>query len=122
MFRRIELITPTASQVEYDGQVITLPPMKSGLMGFTLHDEIFDAWAGKIQAPQVTFPSNARFYFTEKGWDEVGREVVAACQRHGQAYRVLKVKEKHVDVVFRDEFQVAVQPRRAAAKDGRRRR
>jgi hypothetical protein len=48
--------------------------------------------------------------------------VIAACQEHGQAYRVIKVKENRVNVVFRDEYQVAAQPRRAQARDGRRRR
>lgn len=122
MFRRIELISQDTEVETPDGQVISLPAMKTGLMGFVQHDEIIDAWADKIQAPQVTFPSNARFYFTEKGWDEVGRQVVAACQRCGQQYRVLKVKENRLNVVFRDEYQVAGQPRRPGRKQGRRRR
>jgi hypothetical protein len=29
---------------------------------------------------------------TEIGWDEIGRDVVAACQRSGQEYRVIAIK------------------------------
>ena len=85
-------------------------------------EEVADAWIGKLQFPKPSLPSNARFYFTEIGWDEIGREVIAACQRSGQKYRVIAIKENAIDVAFQDEYQVAGQPIRHARKDGRRRR
>jgi hypothetical protein len=39
------------------------------------------------------------------------------CQQVGQRYRVLRIKENAVDVIYRDEFQVAVRPRRKPGSD-----
>jgi hypothetical protein len=66
---------------------------------------------------------NCRFYFTEKGWKEVGRNVVAAAQHSGQEYRIVAIKETDAEVVWRDKlmgYEVAVQPRakRTTRRDG----
>jgi hypothetical protein len=118
MYRRIELIQEPLSLVNPDGEVVHWPAVKAGLMGPGLL-EVMEAWADKLAAPKHRIPQNARFYFTEKGWDEIGRYVVAAAQRTGQQYRILAIKEKNLNVIFRDEFQVAGQPVRRKGKRGK---
>jgi hypothetical protein len=74
-----------------------------------------DAWFGKLRGPDRPIPKNAKFYFTEHGWREIGRHVVAACKYEEQAYRVIRVKERDVNVVWRDrhyDTEVAAQPRK----------
>jgi hypothetical protein len=110
MFRRIELIHP--ADVDIDG--VSYPAHKGGLMtGGPL--ELEEAWIYKLVGPDRTLPANCRFYFTERGWREVGRHVIAAAQRAGQAYRIMKIKETDAQVVWRDKvrgYEVAVQPPR----------
>ena len=101
MFRRVELIDP-------DGK------LKHGLCGLS-QEKVIDAWFDKLRGPNRSIPLNAKFYFTELGWKEVGRQVIIACQQVGQAYRVIKVKENSVNVVWRDQhsgLEVAAQPKK----------
>jgi hypothetical protein len=97
--------------VDDDGE--GYPPSKGGLM-FPASDEVVDAWIDDLRGPvRSSLPWNCRFYFTEKGWREVGRKVVVAAQRTGQEYRVVAVKETDAQVVWRDKvrgYEVAVQP------------
>jgi hypothetical protein len=83
---------------------------KSGLMG-SRGDVVIEAWIS-MPSPRRAIRRNCRFYFTEEGWRRYGRATVAACQQTGQAYRVLAIKEKSVDVLYRDEVQAAVRPKR----------
>lgn len=109
MFRRIEMI----GEYKADGKE-NFYAYKYGLMAGG-DKEVIDAWIYQLRGPSRSIPSNAKFYFTEKGWKEVGRNVVKACQRVGQEYRIIKVKEKSVNVVWRDkhtEYEVACQPKR----------
>jgi hypothetical protein len=121
MFRRIELIQPGVTLTREDGEIVSIPAFKSGLMGVTT-EEVVDAWIEKLSAPKSAIPSNARFYFTELGWREIGKHVVVACQRNGQEYRVIAIKENAIDVVYQDEYQIAGQPIRRGRKAGYRRR
>ena len=121
MYRRIEIIHERTKVVKPDGTPLTIPAFKHGLCGLS-PDEVVDAWFDKLTSPKGRIPSNARFYFTEIGWAEIGRDVVAACQRSGQDYRMIAIKENEIDIVFQDEYQVAGQPIRRARKEGRRRR
>ena len=108
MYRRIEFIHP--ADVDDEGQVF--PPFKDGLMS-VVSGPVLDAWIDDLTGPGRSLPPNCRFYFTEKGWREVGRNVVAEAQRAGQAYRVLAIKETSAQVVWRDKvrgYEVAVQP------------
>jgi hypothetical protein len=101
LFRRVELIDPDHN-------------LKHGLCGLS-QEQVIDAWINKLRGPKRSIPPNAKFYFTELGWKEVGRQVIAACQQVGQAYRVIKVKEKSVNIVWRDKhagLEVAVQPKK----------
>jgi hypothetical protein len=119
MFRRIEFIHPGA--VDEDGE--SVPPSKGGLMSEG-SDPILVAWIDDLVGPARTLPSNCRFYFTEKGWREVGRRVIASAQRVGREYRLLVIKETDAQVVWRDEvrgYEVAIQPpsRRRSSRSGR---
>lgn len=121
MYRRIEIIHEGIISEKEDGSLFVFPAVKGGLCGMT-SEEVADTWIDRLQSPKPSIPENARFYFTEIGWDEIGREVIAACQREGQRYRVIAIKENAIDVVFQDEYQVAGQPIRHGRKDGHRRR
>ena len=80
MFRRIELIHPES--VGQKGEVY--PAWKQGLTPVST-SEVVDAWIDDLRGPtRASLPSNCRFYFTEKGWREVGRNVVAAARRSGR--------------------------------------
>ena len=111
MFRRIEMILP--GDVDDQGQ--SYPPSKEGLMS-VVSGPVLDAWIDDLIGPaRSSLPSNCRFYFTEKGWREVGRRVVAAAQETRQEYRVIIIKETDAQVVWRDKargYEVAVQPPR----------
>lgn len=98
MFRRIELITKIG-KMEF----------KQGLCGFC-EEAVADAWADDMPGPKKKLHKNCRFFFTELGWDEFGRNIVAACISSGQRYRVISVKERSVDVMYGDKYQVAVRP------------
>jgi hypothetical protein len=111
MFRRIELIHPGIAEEEG----LSLPGFKQGLTPFSW-PEITDAWIDDLLGPSHgSIPTNSRFYFTERGWHVVGRKVIAAAMRVGQAYRVVAIKETDAQVVWRDkarDYEVAVQPPR----------
>jgi hypothetical protein len=111
MFRRIEFIHP--SGVDDEGQ--SYPPFKEGLTS-VVSGPVLDAWFDELIGPaRSSLPSNCRFYFTEKGWRDVGREVIAAAQQTRQEYRVIVIKETDAQVVWRDKargYEVAVQPPR----------
>ena len=98
MLRRIELINQNSALG------------KSGLMACSPF-EVIRAW-NRLNAPRGQLNKNYRFYFSEEGWRRYGRPTVAACQKTGQQYRVIRVKERSMDVMYRDECQVAVRPRK----------
>ncbi len=125
MFRRIELIhdlggdayqaviRATAHHMgvsEDAARAMVARFRKTGLMGVG-NDVVFAAW-GDLPLPRQAINKHCRFYFTEAGWRRYGRATIRACQQTGQHYRVLRVKEHAVDVVYRDAVQVAVRPRR----------
>ena len=110
MFRRIELINEHPL-VDLPGHVEGFSAFKNGLMGMSA-EAVVDAWIAKLNSPRRQINKNCRFYFTEKGWREIGKDVVAACIKSKQKYRVLSTEEHDVDVVYRDDLQVAVRPKR----------
>lgn len=121
MFRRIELIDGYDADVyqnliqamQQNGETIdkeTTRYRKSGIMGFG-NDVVAEAWVD-MPSPKRSPHPNCRFYFTEEGWRKYGRPTIIACQQTGQEYRVLRIKEKTVDIVYRDEYQAAVRPRK----------
>ena len=119
MFRRIELIFEQG-EIIWDDKPLK-HSWKQGICGVT-REEVADAWFDRLAGPNRTLPNNSRFYFTEQGWKEVGRPIVNACQACGQKYRVIKIKERSVDVEWKHELEVAAQPKRSGSRDGRLRR
>jgi hypothetical protein len=119
VFRRIEFFHEGR-----DSDDLELRTYVSGLMFSEVespghHAEaegVWATWQQALRGPDRTLPQNSRFYFTEKGWREGGRSVVAAAARAGYRYRVVGVKESSVDVVWRDKhtgYEVAAQPLKA---------
>jgi hypothetical protein len=73
-----------------------------------------------IRMPNFENPK-ARFYFTEEGWRWAGRAIAAEARRCGHVARCVRRKEPAPSqVVYRDEYQVAILPaRRPKRKGGR---
>jgi hypothetical protein len=68
-----------------------------------------------LHAPNITNP-RARFYFTEIGWERVGRYVAAEARRLGHVVKVIRRKEPdQSQLVYEDELQVAILPRKNKA-------
>jgi len=126
MFRRIEIIHHMplenyeamiqSMHRDFGDPVVELRRMfprdeKVGLLG-TAGSPAVDTWIGMPSPRRVAIPHSCRFYFTEAGWRRYGRPALTACQQHGYDYRVIAVKEKSVDVIYRDEVQVAARPRK----------
>lgn len=121
MFRRIELIgamSAAAYQQLIDAMEQRGEPIdrtitrfwKSGLMGYG-NETVMTTWSS-LNSPRRTIFRNCRFFFTEAGWERYGRPTIDVCQRTGQQYRVIAIKEHSIDIVYRDEFQVAIRPRK----------
>ena len=130
MFRRIELIhqgSASSDRRPIDAAIRRGYPVdpalrrfwKSGLMT-PANDAVVAAWAG-MNRPRRAIFRNCRFYFTEEGWRRYGRATIAACQQSGQGYRVIRVKERSVDVVYRDKVQVAARNRKRKTDTSKRR-
>jgi hypothetical protein len=53
----------------------------------------------------------ARFYPTEAGWKKAGRRIAAESKRQGHVVKCIRRKNPQAaQVVYRDEFQVAILP------------
>jgi hypothetical protein len=121
MFRRIEFLKELGAE-EYRnllraaserGAAFDPAPArfwKTGIIG-AYPEPVIDAWC-EMNTPRRALNKNCRFYFTESGWKRFGRPTITACQQMGTRYRVIAVKEKSVDVFYRDEIQVAVRAKK----------
>ena len=57
------------------------------------------------------FSPRARFYFTEDGWDQCGRELYKMAKRDGYNPIVIRRKSpKRSEVAYWDQHQVALHP------------
>jgi len=83
-------------------------PRRSGT-AFNLSDEM-DLLG--LPPPKVKMKNRrARFYFTERGWDEFGRRLFAIAKKRGLNPTIVRKKNpKRSDVVYGDLWQVAVLP------------
>ncbi len=133
MFRRIELIHEQGAE-EYNAVIratarhggisedearsLVARFRKTGVMGVG-NDVVFAAW-GDMPIPRHEVNKNCRFFFTEESWQRYGRATIAACQQTGQPYRMVRIKEHAVEVIYRDAVQVAVRPRKRRAARARR--
>jgi len=76
------------------------------------------AWGMKAPGKKVFIPTKSRFFFTEQGWKLYGKYILGDIQTCGIKARVLSVKHRSVDVVYKDRWQVAVVKRKP--KQGKR--
>lgn len=69
-----------------------------------------------VCAPEnIRTKKSIRFYFTELGWKRAGRPILRTIKQMNWDHRILSIKEKSVDIIYRDELQVAVRPRKASS-------
>jgi hypothetical protein len=65
---------------------------------------------GDLPAPKVTNP-RTRFWFTEEGWKEYGRDVLKQAMQSGRVFRLLQAKNPpRSAIVYQDKWQVALLP------------
>ncbi len=107
MYRRIQLIG------QWRKEDCTLSNLLLSVLGRATC-EGNTAWAELNLAHKIG-TKNCRFYFTEKGWSHFGSEIVAACRQTGRQYRVLAVREREVDILYADDWQVMIKPRKNRA-------
>ncbi len=107
MYRRIQLIK------QYRKEDCTISNLLASISGRSTCEGAA-AWAELNTSRRQTDKTikSCRFYLTEEGWAKFGREVVAACRKSGQQYRVLAVREREVEVLYWDGWQVMVRPRK----------
>jgi hypothetical protein len=68
---------------------------------------------GELRAPNIA-NRRARFYFTERGWQKIGRFVATEARRAGHVVKVIRRKQpSRSQIVYRDNLQVAILPCRA---------
>lgn len=106
-----------------DGRVLVLTP---GELGYPEDDRLLGASFGHmcyvmrergLKEPEITNP-RARFFFTEAGWQRVGRYVAAEARQDGHVVRVLRQKNPDPSrIIYQDELQLAILPGR---RDGSR--
>jgi len=66
-----------------------------------------------LRRQQIT-NKRARFYFTELGWQKVGRFVAAEAKRAGRVVKVIRRKRpSRSQIVYQDELQLAILPRKS---------
>lgn len=128
MFRRIEVIwNPTPKQLKAQKMVNQLfgsdEPVMNGVKGglwtgnispIEVHETWWDKCLGPGSSGRGNIPrnKNCRFFFTEKGWEECGSKACAKLREMKVEFRVITIKEKSVDVVWKASHEVAVRPRR----------
>jgi hypothetical protein len=105
MFRRIEFLQDHPHEQNWRGIY--------GIMGGG-NLEVINAWIHIPKAPK-NLNKNCRFFWTEQGWKNFGSNVINACKKTKTRFRIITIKEKSVDVFYRDENQVAVRVRKKNA-------
>lgn len=65
-----------------------------------------------LRAPQLHIQyrghrRSVKFYFTEEGWYKIGRHLLGEAKKAGMAVQVISVKERNIDIYYRDRYQVA---------------
>jgi hypothetical protein len=89
-------------------EVSTQPGRLAGAWSAGLAD---GAWGGLVM-PMLSNP-RVRFWFTERGWRACGLRVASEARASGRAFRVIRRKNPAAsEVAYRDDWQVALLPRR----------
>jgi hypothetical protein len=72
-----------------------------------------------MKSPRLKHP-RTRFFFTERGWRELGKAIVAHSRREGRTVRVVRRKNpRPSQIVYQDELQVAILPNKAVKRKPR---
>lgn len=90
-------------------------PTGQGRMGGLTNSYLLSGMLDRlgIRAPLGLDHRKVRFYFTEKGWRQVGRLIAVEARERGHTVRVIRRKEPSPSqVVFRDALQLALLPSR----------
>lgn len=106
MFRRIEVLPPFPEGTWLEGW-----NKKTGinlLVGDMMREHGLAAPALEGLASQKSTP----FFFTEKGWDRVGRRVLSYLLSIKCQVRIISIKEREREVFYRDPLQVVLRPRK----------
>jgi hypothetical protein len=87
------------------------------------HGVLRGGWVAGLSGFDMPYPDlqhpRTRFYFTERGWREIGKSIAAQARSEGHAVRVLRRKNPlPSQIVYQDELQVAILPN----KGGKRKR
>jgi hypothetical protein len=109
------ILVDTADVIEKVDGTFTLTRRLQGAMG-----ELCDVMADlDLPSPSRLRNSRTRFYFTERGWQRVGRHVAAEAKRRGHTIKVIRRKNpRPSQVAFADEWQVALLPARGRTYQG----
>lgn len=95
MYRRIEIITPTAEGRLSTAFVASHSLVESGL-----------------PSPEVPYyrQKRPRYFFTEKGWKQCGHAALGEIRSKGLQARIISLKGKdfRVNVLYKDDLQVLI--------------
>jgi len=81
--------------------------IRESIIKFYSDEELFER--GLLGPRKKNINQRARFYFTEKGWQEIGRYLFSDAKRRGLNPRIIRRKNpKRSAVVYADSYQVAL--------------
>jgi hypothetical protein len=73
-------------------------------------------WELDLPAPSI-HNERARFYFTERGWQDYGKAIAAEGIRRGHIVKVIRRKEPRASqIVYRDAMQLAILPEKRSGR------
>jgi hypothetical protein len=105
-----------------DGSALLIPPRELGypeeqrLLGGSFGNLCGVMRERGLKEPCIS-NQRARFYFTEAGWEQVGRYVAAQARQDGHIVRVLRLKNPHPSqVIYQDDLQLALLPRNSCSR------
>lgn len=111
MYRRIEFIGSCEFFPDESSQESRTHSFKVGAVHYSPACEVMCDKGLPDPTHWVAANKSRRYYFTEKGWCQVGRHIIHKLKKDGIRFRILKVKHREVDVLYADEYQVIVRPR-----------
>src|SRR5262245_28506781 len=96
-------------------------PSGQGRLGGLMNSHHLSSLMDELGIRAPGFDSKkARFYFTEAGWRQAGRILAAEARQRGHVVRCIRRKNPlPSQIVYQDEYQVAILPARRKGK-GRR--
>lgn len=91
-------ITEEGGWEEYDGPLMGAMYANLGEMG-------------DLPLPPHPVNPRVRFWFTEQGWQDYGRHIIAQARERGRVFRLLMEKDPPASrVAYKDQWQLALLP------------